>query len=98
MEERLSKRNFTHSFRTVLEWANGTNYLTGLINEVSLYRMGLLTYERELSDALDVLIHGRLPMSINPPDNLASILNQIEKNKLREAIPREFFCTTLVSN
>ena len=84
------KGGFAHSFRTVLEWANGTNYLTGLINEVSSYRMGLLTYEREMSDALEVLIHGRLPVSMVPPDDLATILNQIEKNKLREAIPREF--------
>ena len=52
--------------------------------------MGLLTYEREMSDALEVLIHGRLPVSMVPPDDLATILNQIEKNKLREAIPREF--------
>ena len=84
------KGGFAHSFRTVLEWANGTNHLTGLINEVSSYRMGLLTYEREMSDALEVLIHGRLPVSMVPPDDLATILNQIEKNKLREAIPREF--------
>ena len=75
------KGGFAHSFRTVLEWANGTNYLTGLINEVSSYRMGLLTYEREMSDALEVLIHGRLPVSMVPPDDLAKILNQIEKKQ-----------------
>ena len=84
------KGGFAHSFRTVLEWANGTNYLTGLINEVGSYRMGLLTYERELSDALEVLIHGRLPVSMVPPNDLAAILNRMEKNKLQEAIPREF--------
>ena len=84
------KEGFAHSFRTVLEWANGTNYLTGLINEVSSYRMSLLTNEREMSDALEVLLHGRLPVSMVPPDDPATILNQIDKNKLREAIPREF--------
>ena len=52
--------------------------------------MGLLIYERELSDALEVLIHGRLPVSMAQPDDLATMLNQIEKNKLRQAIPREF--------
>ena len=52
--------------------------------------MGLLTYEREMSDALEVLIHGQLPVSMVPPDDLTTILNPIEKNKLREAITREF--------
>ena len=72
------KGEFAHSFRTDLERAKGTNYLTGLINEVSSYRMGLLTYEREMSDALNVLTHGRLPVSMVAPDDLATILNQIE--------------------
>ena len=90
MEEQLPKRGFAHSFRTVLEWADGTNYLTGLINEVSSYRMGLLTYERETSDAPEVLIHERLLVSIVAPDDLATIINQIKKKKLREAKPREF--------
>ena len=37
------------------------------------------------------MIHGRQPLSMVSPDDLATILNQSEKNKLREAIPREFF-------
>ena len=56
--------------------------------------MGLLTYERILSDALEVLIHGRLPVSRVPPGNLDTIPNQIEKNKLWEAIPREFLLSS----
>ena len=85
------KRGVAHRFRTVLEWVNVKNYTTGLINEVRSYCMGLLTYERELGDALEVLIHARLRLSMIPPDGMATILNQIEKNKLREAIPRVSF-------
>ena len=34
---------FAHSFRTILEWANGTNFTTSVVIEVSAYRKSLLT-------------------------------------------------------
>ena len=82
--------SLAHSIGTILESAPGTNYMTSVVNEVTAFRMSLLTYERHLADALENLIYGRMPVSMIPPQDFVTMLESITKKGLHEAIPGEF--------